>query len=140
MAVDASPAEALDLRRQAAEQFLCSGHFDRGKALISEVLGEVGVSEPRSAPTLLARLMMYRALLRVRGYRFRERDVTRVEPRTLARVDALRSAGAGFSMSDLVRGACFQAQATLAALDKTFKPGVTQGDRYAAPMMARLGL
>jgi len=30
--------------------------------------------------------------------------------------------------------------ATLAALDKTFKPGVTRGDRYAAPMMARLGL
>jgi aryl-alcohol dehydrogenase-like predicted oxidoreductase len=30
--------------------------------------------------------------------------------------------------------------ATFAALDKTFKPGVTRGDRYAAPMMARLGL
>jgi len=30
--------------------------------------------------------------------------------------------------------------ATRAALDKTFKPGVTKGDRYAAPMMARLGL
>ena len=31
-------------------------------------------------------------------------------------------------------------EATLAALDKTFKPGATQGERYAAPMMARLGL
>jgi aryl-alcohol dehydrogenase-like predicted oxidoreductase len=31
-------------------------------------------------------------------------------------------------------------EATLAALDKAFKPGVTQGTRYAAPMMARLGL
>ena len=31
-------------------------------------------------------------------------------------------------------------EATLAALDKAFKPGVTQGERYAAPMMARLGL
>jgi aryl-alcohol dehydrogenase-like predicted oxidoreductase len=30
--------------------------------------------------------------------------------------------------------------ATLAALDQTFKPGVTRGERYAAPMMARLGL
>lgn len=30
--------------------------------------------------------------------------------------------------------------ATLAALDATFKPGVTQGTRYPAPMMARLGL
>jgi aryl-alcohol dehydrogenase-like predicted oxidoreductase len=30
--------------------------------------------------------------------------------------------------------------ATLAALDATFKPGITQGTRYAAPMMARLGL
>jgi aryl-alcohol dehydrogenase-like predicted oxidoreductase len=31
-------------------------------------------------------------------------------------------------------------QATLAALDATFAPGVTQGDRYPAAMMARLGL
>jgi hypothetical protein len=31
-------------------------------------------------------------------------------------------------------------EATLAALDKTFGSGVTQGDRYAAPMMARVGL
>jgi len=30
--------------------------------------------------------------------------------------------------------------ATLAALDKTFRPGITGGDRYPAPMMARLGL
>ena len=30
--------------------------------------------------------------------------------------------------------------ATLAALDATFKPGITKGDRYAAAMMARLGL
>jgi aryl-alcohol dehydrogenase-like predicted oxidoreductase len=32
------------------------------------------------------------------------------------------------------------AQSTLAALEQTFKPGVTQGDRYPAAMMARLGL
>ena len=31
-------------------------------------------------------------------------------------------------------------QATLAAVDATFRPGVTQGDRYPAVMMARLGL
>ena len=30
--------------------------------------------------------------------------------------------------------------ATLAALDKTFRPGITRGHRYPAPMMARLGL
>jgi aryl-alcohol dehydrogenase-like predicted oxidoreductase len=30
--------------------------------------------------------------------------------------------------------------ATLKELDETFKPGVTQGTRYPAPMMARLGL
>jgi aryl-alcohol dehydrogenase-like predicted oxidoreductase len=30
--------------------------------------------------------------------------------------------------------------ATLEKLDHTFKPGVAQGDRYPAPMMARLGL
>jgi aryl-alcohol dehydrogenase-like predicted oxidoreductase len=31
-------------------------------------------------------------------------------------------------------------QATLDTLDETFRPGITQGDRYPAAMMARLGL
>ena len=31
-------------------------------------------------------------------------------------------------------------EATLAELDKAFEPGVARGDRYPAPMMARLGL
>jgi aryl-alcohol dehydrogenase-like predicted oxidoreductase len=31
-------------------------------------------------------------------------------------------------------------EATLKALDETFRPGIAQGERYAAPMMARLGL
>jgi len=31
-------------------------------------------------------------------------------------------------------------QATLGALNETFRPGITQGDRYPAAMMARLGL
>jgi aryl-alcohol dehydrogenase-like predicted oxidoreductase len=31
-------------------------------------------------------------------------------------------------------------RATLQALDQTFKPGATHGERYPAPMMARLGL
>jgi hypothetical protein len=30
--------------------------------------------------------------------------------------------------------------ATLAALDTAFRRGITRGDRYPAPMMARLGL
>jgi len=33
-----------------------------------------------------------------------------------------------------------QSAATLAALYDAFRPGVTQGTRYPAPMMARLGL
>ena len=31
-------------------------------------------------------------------------------------------------------------ETTLASLDRLFKPGIAQGDRYPAPMMARLGL
>jgi hypothetical protein len=31
-------------------------------------------------------------------------------------------------------------QATFDTLDETFSPGITQGDRYPAAMMARLGL
>jgi hypothetical protein len=40
----------------------------------------------------------------------------------------------------LQSSAIYLGRATLAALDKAFEPGVARGDRYPAPMMARLGL
>jgi tetratricopeptide (TPR) repeat protein len=117
LARDTDSLEALDLRRQAAEQFLCSGHFDRGKALLEEVLEAVRVPFPQSSAALIALLMVNRTRLRLRGTAFRERAEAHIARRDLLRADTLRSAGAGFSMSDLMRGAFFQAQATVAALE-----------------------
>ena len=44
----AAAQDRLDLRRRAAEQFLVSGHLDRGVEVVRELLGEFGVSYPQT--------------------------------------------------------------------------------------------
>jgi hypothetical protein len=116
LAADASPAEALHLRRQAAEQFLCSGHFDRGLALLRETLAAAHVRFPESPVLLVLLLVVFRLMLRIRGVAFVERDEMSIPTEMLVRVDTTRSAGSGFSMSDVVRGSYFQTRSLAYAL------------------------
>jgi serine/threonine protein kinase len=116
LAARAPELEALDLRRQAAEQLLCTGHFERGVELLHDTLSAFRVTFPRSPLVTLLFLAFFRLLVRLRGLAFRERDPKELAPRALVRIDALRSAGSGFSMSDNARGAYFQARNLLVAL------------------------
>ncbi len=111
----AATTEALDLRRQAAEQFLLAGHFDRGKALLRDVLARVHERFPDSPLWVIFWLIVVRAQLRLRGTSFTERE-TAVQDRALVRIDALFSAGAGFAMTDNIRGAYFQTKNLLQAM------------------------
>ena len=61
-------------------------------------------------------LLRDRALLRIRGMRFRARDSASLSPIALARIDALWSAATGLSQIDLVTAAAFQAQNLLLSL------------------------
>jgi hypothetical protein len=109
--------EALELRRRAAEQFLVSGHFERGYALLRAVLADVGERFPTSPLAVVFWVLVSRLMLRFRGVAFDERRSTMLDRTALVRIDSLGSAGAGFAMTDNIRGAYFQTKNLLLALD-----------------------
>jgi hypothetical protein len=116
-AADASPTEALDLRRRAAEQLLRSGHVAAGLEALRTVLGAVGMELAETPARALSSLLWRRARLRVRGLAFKERSEGQLPAETLTRIDTCWSVAAGLSMVDLIRSADFQARHLLLALD-----------------------
>jgi hypothetical protein len=116
LARGAGATTSLDLRRTAAEQLMCSGHFDRGVQVLRAALSECGVRDPRSAVGLIVALIVHRLLLAIRGLEYVAREPTEALRPELVRADTVRSAGAGFSMTDNVRGAYFQTRNLLMTL------------------------
>ncbi len=112
----ASAAEALDLRRRASEQLLLSGHIDEGMEAMRGVLESVGLRMANTPRGALASLLLRRALVRLRGIRFKERDFSRVVPADLVRIDACWSVGAGLAVVDNIYAADFQSRHLLLAL------------------------
>ncbi|MEI7891797.1 MAG: protein kinase [Myxococcales bacterium] len=118
-AVDLDRRNALVLRRRAAEEFLCSGHFERGNALLEEVLRSLGYFVPKSPWVVLLGLLIARLVLRVRGMGVGtiNQGTERLSGEAL-RTEALTAAGTGLAMTDTVRGSYFQVRALLRALDE----------------------
>jgi hypothetical protein len=112
----ATVAEALDLQRQAAEQYLRSGRIDEGLAAARTVLSAVGLSLPATPLRALMRLAWGRAWLKLRGLSYQERDPTQITSQELARVDVCLAMGLALGWADNVRGTDFQCRALLYAL------------------------
>jgi hypothetical protein len=112
----AQAADALELRRRAAEQLLISGHVDEGLATLASVIESVGMRMPKTPRTALLSLLWHRALLALRGTRFHERDATQVSAETLTRIDVCWSAAKGLILSEPIRGLDFLARQLLLAL------------------------
>lgn len=115
-AQDARPAQALELKRRAAEQLLRAGYVDEGLDTLSRVLDMVGMRMANSPQRALASLLSRRTQLRMRGLDFKERDVSQISPEELTSIDVCWSAAAGLSTIDAIYGADFQARHMLLAL------------------------
>jgi hypothetical protein len=113
----ANAAEALDLRRRAAEELLHAGHVDEALAAFGEVLAAVDLYAPGTPKSALAMLLARRAQLRLRGLSFKEREASTLSPELLTRIDACWSVGTGLGLVDAIRGSYFQVRALLLALD-----------------------
>jgi hypothetical protein len=112
----ANMADALELRRRAAECWLHTGHFDQGVDAIRDVLASVGLSISTTPRRALVSLLSRRLWLRLRGLGYTRRDPTQVSPEVLTRIDILRSVATGLSMIDVIHGADFNTRHLLAAL------------------------
>jgi serine/threonine protein kinase len=115
-ALTASPADALELRRRAAEQLLFSGHIDEGLRLMDRILATMKMRAPTTPLGAVFDLLWLRFLLFVRGFGFKERTVDAIARDHLVRIDMCFSLGWGLLIVDPIRGAAFQARYLLLAL------------------------
>jgi hypothetical protein len=109
-------AEALELRRRAAEQLLRSGRIDEGVDVLRRVLSVLGLRVPRTVRGAIVALVLRRSYIRLRGLGFRERAAGTIPARDLVRVDACWSAAMGLGLVDHIRGAEFQTRHLLLSL------------------------
>ncbi|WP_437744236.1 AAA family ATPase [Sorangium sp. So ce1504] len=112
----AAPSVVLDCKRLAAEQLLTSGHTEEGVAVLREVLSETGLRYPETKRRALAAALVHRTRLALRGFGFKERDASQIDPAELRRVDVCFSAFLGLCAVDPVRAVGFHAQHILLAL------------------------
>ncbi len=115
--VGAPAAEAIELRRLAAQELLRSGHIAEGMQTIQEVLKVIGMKLPRSHARALLSLGWQRARIALRGLQFREKDSSQLAPDVLTRIDAAYAVTAGLALVDAIRGAGFQAEQLRLSLD-----------------------
>ncbi len=119
-AAQASPRDALDLRRTAADHYLKSGRTERGLEVLRGVLAAADLRYPESTAAAVASIVWHDARLRVASMVQRVRRVRRAQslsPRDLARIDAAFTAATGLAMTDLLRGADFAMRALVLALE-----------------------
>ena len=112
----ANAAENLDLRRRAAEQYLRSGHVDRGLAATRDVLTGIGMKLPGGPKRAFLSILLRRGWLLIRGLGFHERDASQISAEDLMRIDACRTVAEGLGIVDTIRGYAFQTRHLLLAL------------------------
>jgi len=122
----ADPATALECHRLAAEQLLISGHIEAGMTAMNQLLGDLGVSLPRTPRQALASVLWNRLKLRVRGLGWKERYRRDIAESELVRLEVFRTATHGLAMVDTIRGTDFQLRGLLLAL-RTGEPKYVGG-------------
>jgi hypothetical protein len=102
----ADRATRLHATTQACLHLLMSGHVQRGDAVLADVLADAGIAAPASRPGAIAAIVWNRAVLSMRGLRWKPRDLIRITPEQLLQLDILSSLSL-YGMIDAVRGSLF---------------------------------
>src|SRR5262249_12208532 len=91
-----------------ADQLLRSGHIDEALPILERITGRVGLTlvQPSWRTRLL--ILLERAVIRLRGFRFRERDVSQIPPERLIRLDTYWDLQSGVSLINGARSREFQ--------------------------------
>ena len=97
---DAASATAPEYRRRATEELLKAGYVERGIDALRELSPEVGKELSRPPKVAIALLLLRRARLRLRGFRFLERDASQIPSVEIARLDIMWTAAVGLALVD----------------------------------------
>ncbi len=138
--VGATPAQAIELKRRAAEQMLRSGHVEPGLTAVHEVLTAIGMKLPRTTLGAMVALLWQRLKLRLRGLRFRVREVGEIPQEALVRADVCNAVSQGLAMIDTIRGAYFSTMYVRRALDVGERTRVLRALWMEANYAANTGL
>ena len=112
-----SPAQTkIELERRAAFHYAASGYILEGNAIFERVLERVGLSFPTTKRAVLFSILSSSLRLRLLGTRFRERDLSKVSPATLARFDAASSVAKPMTLTNTALGMNFGLLALLIAM------------------------
>lgn len=111
------PIRAIEYRRHAGVQHFIEGRHDDGVRTMSAVAKELGASIPDSRFGLTAGLAADTVWLRVRGLRFRERNESEIDAKTLQRLDMYHYAGLGTAFADSMLSMWYLTRFTRAAID-----------------------
>src|SRR5439155_24521602 len=95
---------------------LHAGHLDRGLASLRQVLASFHIGLARTSRRALLSLATRRALIRLRGLGYHERDTSQIAPQELVRLDVFWSVSTALGIIDNVRATDFQARHLLLAL------------------------
>jgi len=138
-AAGAPPALALELRRQATEQYLVSGRIDEGVKLLRPVLTEVGLQYPPTPSRANMSIITRSTQLSLRGIGFRAAQELEIPAAELLRTDVCLSAGKGLAFVDPVRGHSFALRGLLLALQIGEPRRVARGLALVGLMMISRG-
>jgi len=107
---------ARNLQRQAAEQYLRSGHTEEGVAVLRNVLSALGIRFPKSERQTLFWLLLRRVQLGLRGGRFTIRPDASISELDRERIETCWMASQTLGSTDLFISTLFSTQAALMAL------------------------
>jgi len=116
-AEDSSAAAQLELTRMAADQLLRSGHIDAGLDALRRVLAAAGLKLASTEKRALRSVLKGKAMLRMRGLRYKERDATQVSLEELTLIDIFWTVSIGLANVDHISGAEYQGRHLLLALE-----------------------
>jgi hypothetical protein len=126
----------LDCHRHVAEQLLISGRIERGVDSLRALLEEIGIHAPATPKSALISLLRHRMVLRLRGFRFKERDRSEISDAEVLRMEVLQIAAKGLSVVDSIRGGDFQTRVLLLALRSGSRSHIAQAMTLEATYQA----
>jgi eukaryotic-like serine/threonine-protein kinase len=103
----AERALARELRRQAADQLIKTGHVEAGLAELDRLLRSVGLKLPSGKAAAVSALVWEQARLRLRGLGFEQRPAAEAPPELLDQIDTCFAVVNGLSTQETLLSALF---------------------------------